>query len=268
MFCDTCHWYTRGEAICPHCGAPQGPAQAEEIVSLLEEPAPLPEVPASPPEPSPLPAPAPPPAPPPAPVPKPASQPVPTPPPKPAPSVPKPAPTPSEGNKQGFKALALILAGTVVLILGLLFAEMAREDTYYTDTPDYDDSYFYDNFYYDMTEIALEEAQVGDVVSFGNAQWRVLDKGSPDALLLLEYEIYLQPGEIYDYLSDIEAYDDIVWLGGVEFSREEFDRIVPAAEGAYMFQLSLEEMEQYGIHPPEIWDDEIILVQPAIWVNI
>lgn len=228
MFCDTCHWYTRGEAICPHCGAPQGPTQAEEIASLPEEPAPAPEVPVPLPEPPPAPLPTP------APLPAPVSAPKPVPAPVPVPA-PKPAPTPSGGNKQGFKALALILAGTVVLILVLLFAEMTREDTYYTNTPDYDDSYF------QMTEPIqwLWDAQPGDEVYYGDGYWRVLERNADVLLLLAEYEIYMPPEEIDDYL----------------------------AENG-MFQFSPEELEHYGIEPPEVWDDETIPVRPAIWVNV
>jgi predicted amidophosphoribosyltransferase len=34
MFCDTCHWYTAGESVCPHCGAPQGPKKAKDMFNL------------------------------------------------------------------------------------------------------------------------------------------------------------------------------------------------------------------------------------------
>jgi len=34
MFCDTCHWYTAGEKICPHCGAPQKPKPAKDMFNL------------------------------------------------------------------------------------------------------------------------------------------------------------------------------------------------------------------------------------------
>jgi len=265
MFCDTCHWYTAGEAICPHCGAPQGPEEIEEIAALPEEPTPLPE-PEPTPEPSvPVPEVSPPP-----PAPKPVPTPIPAPIPAPsASSVSRPAPTPSGGNKQGFKALALILAGTVVLIVVLLFAEMAREDTYYTDIPNYDDSYFYDDSYLEADEPPLEEAQAGDVVSFGNAQWRVLDRDPPEyLLLLLEYDIYLWPEEVDEYLGKRVEMNDDVYIGELEFSYFEFARILLTPDGNALFQLSPEEMENYGIEPPEIWDDELVPVRPAIRVYI
>jgi len=34
MFCDTCHWYTAGEKICPHCGAAQKPKAPKDIFNL------------------------------------------------------------------------------------------------------------------------------------------------------------------------------------------------------------------------------------------
>ena len=34
MFCDTCHWYTAGEKICPHCGAVQSPKKAKDMFNL------------------------------------------------------------------------------------------------------------------------------------------------------------------------------------------------------------------------------------------
>ena len=34
MFCDTCHWYTAGEKICPHCGAAQSPKKAKDMFNL------------------------------------------------------------------------------------------------------------------------------------------------------------------------------------------------------------------------------------------
>ena len=34
MFCDTCHWYTAGESVCPHCGAPQSPKKAKDMFRL------------------------------------------------------------------------------------------------------------------------------------------------------------------------------------------------------------------------------------------
>jgi len=34
MFCDTCHWYTAGEKICPHCGAVQKPRAAKDMFNL------------------------------------------------------------------------------------------------------------------------------------------------------------------------------------------------------------------------------------------
>ena len=34
MFCDTCHWYTAGEKICPHCGAEQKPKAAKDMFRL------------------------------------------------------------------------------------------------------------------------------------------------------------------------------------------------------------------------------------------
>ena len=34
MFCDTCHWYTAGEKICPHCGAAQSPKKAKDMFIL------------------------------------------------------------------------------------------------------------------------------------------------------------------------------------------------------------------------------------------
>ena len=60
MFCDTCHWYTAGEKICPHCGAAQGPQKAKDMFNLpgdvsvlddqaVESPSPAPESPSVPP---------------------------------------------------------------------------------------------------------------------------------------------------------------------------------------------------------------------------
>jgi len=34
MFCDTCHWYTAGEKICPHCGAEQSQKKAKDMFNL------------------------------------------------------------------------------------------------------------------------------------------------------------------------------------------------------------------------------------------
>jgi len=34
MFCDTCHWYTAGKAICPHCGARQKSRPAKDMFNL------------------------------------------------------------------------------------------------------------------------------------------------------------------------------------------------------------------------------------------
>jgi len=34
MFCDQCHWYTRGEPVCPHCGAAQSPKKARDMFNL------------------------------------------------------------------------------------------------------------------------------------------------------------------------------------------------------------------------------------------
>jgi len=37
MFCDQCHWYTRGEKICPHCGAVQKPPAPDAIFKLPKD---------------------------------------------------------------------------------------------------------------------------------------------------------------------------------------------------------------------------------------
>jgi len=50
MFCDTCHWYTAGEKICPHCGAEQKPPEPDSILGIWQ-PAQKPK-PAPPPVPS------------------------------------------------------------------------------------------------------------------------------------------------------------------------------------------------------------------------
>ena len=43
MFCDTCHWYTAGEKICPHCGAEQKPPEPDNIFGIRRpEPKPAP----------------------------------------------------------------------------------------------------------------------------------------------------------------------------------------------------------------------------------
>ena len=34
MFCDTCHWYTAGKSVCPHCGAVQKPKPARDMFNL------------------------------------------------------------------------------------------------------------------------------------------------------------------------------------------------------------------------------------------
>jgi len=196
------------------------------------------------------------------PVPPPAPRPI------PAPPAPKPAPPTPDSNKQGFKALAFVLVGAAVLMFVLLFAEMGREDAYYNYSPDDDGSYFYDDDYFEADWPSLEEAWTGDVVSFGSAQWRVLDK-EPDALLLLlEDEMYLQPEEIDNFLNESELYYDVVYLAGMEFTGEEFGRIRPSPEGDALFLLSPEEMGIYGIEPPELWNDELIPVRPAIWVSV
>ena len=225
MFCDQCHWYTAGEKICPHCGAEQKPPEPGDIFGI-RRPEPAPTVQA---EPKPLPKPvAPPPSPP-------APKPIP-PPPKPAPST--PASTASGGDKQGLKALALILVGVVALVIVLFLVEMGRDDTYYSYTPDYDDSYFYDDFG-TVPVLPLWEAQPGDVVFYDNTYWRVLDKDADAFLLLLEDEIYMPPEEVDDHLGDNG------W-----------------------FLLSPEEMEAYGIEPPEDWNEQLTPVRPAVWVNI
>ena len=247
MFCDTCHWYTAGEKICPHCGAAQKPPEPDALFGIRK------------PEPAPKPV---------APLPAPASKPAPVPRPAPPPPAPQPVPPPSGVNKQGFKALVLVLVGVVVLILVLFVVEMAGENANYIYQPDDNDSYYYDD---EITEpvLPLWEARAGDIVYFGNTHWRVLDEDPPEhLLLLLEYEIYLEPEEIGSYLNEFEAFSDVVFLGTVEFTIEEFARIAPTAEGKLMFVLSPEQLERYGLEPPEIWDEEAIAVRPAIWVNV
>ena len=51
MFCDTCHWYTGGEKICPHCGAPQMPRPDEMFGIGQTSLPPSPPLPAAPPRP-------------------------------------------------------------------------------------------------------------------------------------------------------------------------------------------------------------------------
>ena len=254
MFCDTCHWYTRGEPICPHCGAPQSPKEGDDIFSPPKAEAMPAAVFEEPPPPKPIPAP------------------VSIPAPKLVYSAPKPAPPPPGGNKQGFKALAFVLVGVVALVFVLFLVDAGRDDTNYYLNPVYDDSFNGDSYFFeDITEPPLEEAQPGDVLTFGNARWRVLEKDEFGALLLLEYDIYLQPEEIAGYLNKVEMYEmysDVVSLGGVEFAAEEFGRIRQTPDGGYMLRLSPEEMEAYGVETPEIWDEEAIPVRPAIWVNI
>ena len=66
MFCDTCHWYTAGAPICPHCGAKQSPKKKDMFnlpgdVSVLDSSfmdgplvdAPMPEIATSAPKPPP-----------------------------------------------------------------------------------------------------------------------------------------------------------------------------------------------------------------------
>jgi len=230
MFCDTCHWYTAGEKICPHCGAEQKPPEPDAIFGIRRpEPKPKPE-PAPPPVPE---APPLPPEPPPVAAPLPAPRPIPPPSPTPVPSGSKPAPAPSGGNTQGIKALALVLIGVVVLVIVLFFVEMSREDAYYASAPDYDDSYF------ETAEPSLEEAQAGDLVFLDDAQWWVLVAGEHALLLLMEDEIYLEPEEVVGYLDE---------------------------NG--MFLLSPEEMAAYGFPPPEDRYDQLTSLRPAKWVTV
>ncbi|MCL2299472.1 MAG: hypothetical protein FWC27_04930, partial [Firmicutes bacterium] len=162
MFCDQCHWYTAGEKICPHCGAPQEPPEPEDAFGLKRPAPPKPE-----PEPAPVVIPAPPPV----------VRPVTVPPP--APYVrPKPAPTMSDSNKKGLKALAIVLAGVVVLVIVMLIAERASDDPYAFNE--------YENPYYEDYEYSTEPApEVGDVLFFGNAQWRAADEDASGTALLL-----------------------------------------------------------------------------------
>jgi len=254
MFCDTCHWYTRGEPVCPHCGAQQGPEEPVEIIAVPEE---------NMPEPEPPPLPSPPPVPKPVPAPKPLPLSVPTPPPSP----PKPAPTPSNSETQSLKALGLILAGAVALIFVLVIVNVAREDNTYNNNAIYLDDYVYND---GTAWPSLEDAWIGDEVFFGDGKWRVLDKEPPDLLLLLlEYEIYLHPGEIDGFLNEPEVnYGDVIHVGGLEFTAEEFGRIELSPEGDVMFLLSPAEMAIYGVEPTEYWDDELVPVRPAMWARI
>ena len=263
MFCDTCHWYTAGEKICPHCGAEQKPKAAKDMfhlpgdVSILDDtfmdkplagmpkPAPVPKA-----EPIAKPVPAP----------KPVPQ-APLPVPKPAPvSAPRPAPPPPGNNKQGIKALAIVLAGVFALILVLVIADQAGQEVSYINQYDYN----YDDWYDDVqAEPSLEDAQPGDVIPFGNMQWLVLDQdlsGDLLLMLLLEEEMYLRPEEIDEYPGEKEYYGDVAYWGGAEFGIMEYHRILR------MFLLSAEEMAEYGIEPSEAWN-ELVPVRPAIWVN-
>ena len=243
MFCDKCHWYTAGEKICPHCGAPQGPEEA------------VPEAPAPEPEPAPAPAP------------KPAPVPAPMPAPAPAPA-PKPAPTPPDSNKQGFKALAIVITAALAFVFVLFFVEMARDDTSYNYGYEQND-YYDDDFWFETAGPSLKEAQAGDVVAFGSAQWRVLDKESSDTiLLLLEYEIAVQPEEAEEELNQIETNGDTIYLAGIEFFERDFERIQLSPEGNRLFLLSAEEMAYYDVEPPEYWNAEFYTVRPAMWVTL
>jgi len=285
MFCDTCHWYTAGEKICPHCGAEQSPKKADIFnlpggVSVLDDTfldKPLAEAskaaPAPVPVPKPAPAPRPAPAPKPAPVPQappPAPKPMPAPAPRPAPapvSAPRPAPPPSNSSKQGIKALVIVLVGVFALLIVLVIADQAGSSTNYGYDNNYiwhdddEDDDWYDDWY-EQYGPSLESAQVGDVITFGNVQWLVLDEDlSGDLLLMREDAVYLRPEEIDEYPGEKEYYGDVACLGGVEFGIMEYHRILR------MFLLSADEMAEYGIEPPEVWDDELIPVRPAIWVN-
>lgn len=266
MFCDTCHWYTAGEEICPHCGARQSPEEAEELLTAAPAPTPAPvpaQIPAPAPESTPAPIPVQVPEPMPMPLPKPMPMPLPRPVPVPPP---QPMPVPSNGNRQAMKALLLILAGVLALVLVLVLSDRARNDTY-----TYEPGYVYEDNYDDPPEISLEEAQPGDLVWFGSAQWQVLDTDRPDAvLLLLDYVTYRHPDEIDDFLTVSEYSEDtayyseaMVYLAGVWFSVEDFGRIADQP-----FELTPDEMEQYGVEPIEVWDGELVPVRPAIRVNI
>jgi len=273
MFCDQCHWYTAGEKICPHCGAEQGPEEAGVISGLTQDesisdtaiaapPAPrepVPEAPPLPPEPAPVPLPKPAPS---------VQKPVPLPAPKPTPA-PKPAPPLSGSNKQGMKFLVFVLVGVGALLLVLFFSELAKDVTY-NDYPDYDDAY-YDDSYFEFTALSMEDAQAGDTILFGDTRWVVLEEDPPGAfLLLMENGLSLPPGEVQDYIETVEVYDDdayTVYMGGVNFTEEEFARILPTQEGNGMFLLTPEEMAEYGVEPPEVLDDGLTPVRPAMRVN-
>ena len=136
--------------------------------------------------------------------------------------------------------MAFVIIGAVVLMLVLLFADLGREEAYYNYSPDYDDSYFYDDdFWITEPELPLWEAQVGDLVYYDDAYWRVLDEDEHSILLLLEDETYMPPEEIDGYLSE---------------------------HG--LFLLSPEEMEMYGVEPSEGWYSGVVPVRPAIWVSV
>jgi hypothetical protein len=174
--------------------------------------------------------------------------------------------------------LALVFVGAVVLAVVLIFANLAEDGANYIDIPDYGDSHFEtipdDSHFETIPDDSyfgppLEEARAGDVVLFGGAQWRGLDEDLPEARLLLrEYAVYLPPEEIEGYLNGVERSFEAVYMGGMEFTAEEFARIAPPPEGDGLFLLTPEEMERYGAEPPEAWDDGRVPVRPALRVYV
>jgi len=164
------------------------------------------------------------------------------------------------------KALAVVLAGVVALIFVLVLVDRPGRNAAY-DIYEYNELYDDDIWFVS----SLEGARVGEVIPFGSARWTVLDedKDPPGALLLLlEDALYLWPEKIDEYLSESWVEDGVVHLCGMEFTLEEFERMRLSPEGSRLFLLSPEEMERYGIAPPEIWDEDFLPLRPAVWVNI
>ena len=298
MFCDSCHWYTAGEKICPHCGAEQKPREDNDVfsrpasLSVIDftaidlpaasapEPAPVPPPPpkpasapkpalASPPAPAPQSRPAPPPQP--RPVQAPAQRPIQIPPPRPAPQfvspLLKPAPT-TVNNKQGGKVLIIALLAIVsLMVIVLLISQTAQESMYQPDYPDYNDSY---NDYEYITEPPLEDAQAGESIYFGDMPWTVLEVIPGESILLLrDYTEYLPPGEVSNSLSNYEVIEGYIHLAGAVFTLQDFSRILSAENGAILFQLTPEELEAYGVAPEEDYsDEEYVAVRPVMRVAL
>jgi len=186
-----------------------------------------------------------------------------------------PAPQPAPGGKGNGSAVGLlgllaVLAALVPILVVIYAAQVAQERqgeavpfAFTQEMPEFTG----------VTGVAynysLEDAIAGDRVRFADRFWRVLERQEDLALLLLEDEIYLRgkkPEDIRAELNAVFDYDERVGLGELTFPREDFERIQKRPD--WVFLLTGEEMEQYGVKPPEGGDGASAAVRPAMWVSI